>query len=100
MAVQLRHKPAAQAVRHLVRRKVVNPDPGKGPERDFERAGPINAALKRVLAEPAFELTEDLALELFAAGKKESLREQRKVLVPVQFPDEFVIADRCEIQIT
>src|SRR3954451_7461939 len=99
VAVKSRQKIPAKAVRHLRPHKMVHPDPGQSPERYLERAGPIDAALKRILLDPSVDLPEDLSAIPLVSREEMCLCEKHQVLMAVQLPDEFVVSDRGEIEI-
>jgi hypothetical protein len=67
-------------------------DPRQRAKRYFQRAGPVDTALERILFEPCGKLALDLCEEFAAAGKAECLCQQDQMLVAVQFPDDFVVA--------
>ena len=79
--------------------EVPDPDPRERAESDFESAGPIDAALKRVLVEPGFELGKEFGKVFGLAVEQMGLGEEDKVLVAAEFPDEFVIADGVEVEV-
>jgi hypothetical protein len=70
---------------------VAYPEPGQRAEGDFERTGPIDANRVGVLALPVRPLGQDLVAET-------GLRQCDKVLVAVQLPDDFVVADLIEVE--
>src|SRR5713101_172953 len=78
---------------------MVQPDPGKRPESDFEAAAPVDAVQERILLPPGGQLTLRLAQKLLATREQERLRQNHHVLVPVQLPDDLVIPGALEIQI-
>ncbi len=97
--IQRREEAFTELRGHGFADKLPEPDPRYCPESHFESAGPIDAALKRVLGEPGFELSEDLVKILGFAGKQMGLGQENKMLMTVEFPDEFVVAHCFETQI-
>src|SRR5689334_19935652 len=59
--IQRGEEAAPKLFRHGRRSQMINPDPGKRAEGYFERAGPIDSTLKRILREPAIDLRPNLA---------------------------------------
>lgn len=47
--------------------------------------------MKRVLREPAFELADDFAEEILAAGETVSLGEENQVSVAIELPNDLVV---------
>src|SRR5712692_4332092 len=76
-----------------------HPDPGERPESDFERAGPIDSPKKWIPLEPALQLIPDLSQEIVASGEQERLSQQHQMLMPIQLPDNFVVANFVEVEI-
>lgn len=70
-----------------------------GAEGDFEGAGPVDAALEGIFAEPVIDLAFDFGEEFGARGKQPGLGEEHEVLVAAEFPDEFVIAGAGEVEV-
>src|SRR5579863_595231 len=56
MLIQTFAKPSAPSIAQVSARQVIDPHPGKRPERYFERARPVDPALHRIRLEPAIEL--------------------------------------------
>src|SRR5579884_3060336 len=83
----------------MIADEVVNPDPGERSECDFERTGPVHSAYEGIGGDPAFDFLLDFAQVFCAAGDEESLSNSDEVLVAVQLPDPFVIANGIEIEI-
>src|SRR5579871_3353055 len=67
--------------------QMVDPDPGKRPESDFESARPVDPPPERVLLQPACELGLDLREIRRFSRQAEGLRQDDQVLVPVQLPN-------------
>ena len=97
--VQGGQEPAAQRFRHLAPRHHPEPRPGQAAERRLEGAGPIDAAQERVLIHPAFQLAERFVQELPPAAQQKGLGQQRQMLMAIQLPDHFVVANPREIEI-
>jgi len=76
-----------------------DPRPGQGAKRCFQSAGPVDSPAERILVQPAFQLAEDLPVAGGIVLHAARLRQQHQVLVPVQFPDDLVIARTLEIQV-
>src|SRR6185437_10168662 len=76
-------KSLAKIRRHARALQVINPGPRQRPEGHFERAGPVDAALERVLSHPALKLAEEIGFVRIVAGDERGLREQNQVLVAV-----------------
>src|SRR5260370_31088331 len=77
----------------------MDPDPRQAAKCDLESASPVDPLLNGILPTPAFELPHDLAQKLLAAGEQVSLRQQHQVLMPVEFPDTFVVAGLGRVEI-
>src|SRR5579863_7612646 len=99
MLVKPIQKPLAKRLAETISHQVIDPDPGESAESDFERAGPIDPALKRVLREPAFQFAFDLREKLLPARKQICLGQQNQVLVPVKLPDIFVVAGSGGVEV-
>ena len=99
MPIEFRQELLVQMVRHLAAGQMIQPHPGERAHGHFQGAGPVDPAQERVLFYPVLPLAKGLVQKLAPVGEEESLREQWKMLVPVQFPDDFVIARAREIQV-
>ena len=99
VTVEFSEKASAEVFAHARADEVEDPDPGQGAERDFERAGPVDAALEGVLVPPVFELAKDVLAVRLVAGEHGSLGQQNKMLVAIDFPNELVIAGSSEVEI-
>src|SRR5436190_1293176 len=99
MLVKSGEKSLPEAFGEAVRQQVMNPDPGERAETDFERARPIDPSMQRILIEPTFDLPVNLFREIGAARQNVRLRQQDKMLVPVQLPDDLVIAGARGVEI-
>src|ERR1035437_2680025 len=75
------------------------PVPGESAEGHLQGAGPVDSPQEWVGIQPALDLAEGFVQVLAAASQEERLCQEREVLVTVQFPDHFVIADSREVQI-
>src|ERR1700733_12983465 len=89
---------SAKKVIVKVSEKVANPEPGKGAEGDFQRAGPVDADGVRVFALTVIPLRPQLPGEAVVFSQPPGFGKGDKVLVAVQFPDDFVIANLIEIE--
>jgi hypothetical protein len=85
-------EPGRLVVRGIRGEELDGPGPGHRPEGRFQHAGPVDAAFGRVRLDPAFELgDEDVAIAA-VAGQPERASERAPVLMPVQLPDDLVVA--------
>ena len=80
--------------------KSFHPQPGKSTEADFEAARPIDANGVRILRTPVVPLRDDLIHEPPIIRDGVSFGQRNQMLVPVQFPDNFRVADFLIIEIT
>ena len=78
---------------------MIDPKPGQCSKRHFECAGPVGSPMKRVLGDPTFELQANLIQMPGLASQPIGPRQNNQVLVPVQFPDGFVIARARRVQV-
>ena len=78
--------------RQMFAHKMVSPNPGQRPEGHFQRAGPIDSPAVRVLCKPALELSLNLFEICGVSGEPICLGQQHELLVPVQLPNELVVA--------
>src|SRR5580698_10871910 len=85
--------------RHLAANQVIHPDPGQGAKGDFERAGPVGPAMKRVGRDPAFELRLNFVPMASVAGQQIRLGQDNQVLMTVQFPDQLVVARAGRVEV-
>src|SRR5882762_2962117 len=97
--VQCRQETAPEILRHCRRSQMINPNPGERAERYLEGARPVDAALERILFEPALDLRADFEWVLFCSRQRIRLPQQNQVLVPVQLPYEFMVSHGGKIQI-
>ena len=88
-----------QWLTQLSANQVIDPQPGERPERYLQRARPVDSPQKRILLPPAGELPLDFVPVCPVASEQLGLGKHHQVLVPVQFPDVFVIPNLAEIQI-
>src|SRR5579863_6805318 len=79
--------------------QVVDPQPRQCPESDFQGAGPVNAAPVPILLEPAIEKFLQMVQKLAPPGKLPGLCQRHQMLMPIQFPDNFVIPHPRRVQI-
>src|SRR5580698_8484361 len=85
--------------RHVAANQVIDPDPGQGAKRDFESAGPVGPAMKRVGRDPAFELRLNFVPMASVAGQQKRLGQDNQVLMTIQFPDQFVVARAGRVEV-
>jgi len=78
---------------------MISPNPRQRPEGHFERTGPIDSPAVRVLREPALQLSLNFAEICGVRREPISLGQKHEVLVPVQLPNELVVASLGRIQI-
>src|SRR6185437_2599476 len=83
MKIQEPQKSFAEIRRHARALQVINPGTRQRPECHFERAGPVDAALERVLSHPALKLAEEIGFVRVVASDERGLRQQNQVLVAV-----------------
>ena len=74
--------------------EVDRPQPRERPEPELEHARPVDADERRVRVEPARELREQRGRDSGVAGQPEGAAEREPVLMPIQLPDDLVIAAR------
>src|SRR5439155_21422065 len=89
-----REKTCPQRLRHLIARHMPEPCPRERAKGHLQRARPVDSPQKRIRVQPALHLPECLVEILPPTGQPERLRQQREVLVSVQFPDHLVVATR------
>src|ERR1041385_1123198 len=99
MPVELDQAARAQRGVQLLVRHPPEPCPRHRTKRHFERARPIDAAQEGVLLDPRLELPEGFVEVLAAPALEPCLRQHRQMLMTIQLPYHFVIADAREIQI-
>src|SRR2546423_9976437 len=78
----------------------MHPNAGEAAESYFQAARPINADSIRILCMPAAPLREYFSCEAIFSGKAVRLDQRNQMLVAVQFPSDFAVADLSKIQIT
>src|SRR5438309_3054807 len=93
----LRAKPWDQTLRTLKHK--VHPKPRKASKRHLKTAGPVHANGIWILAMPALPLPEQFRNKLLVAAKTVRFGQGDQMLVPVQLPCNFAVADFCEIQV-
>ena len=81
-----------------VSEQIPNPEPGQAAECHFERAGPVDAERIRIRLLPRMPLVDEFIGIDAIAGQEPSFGQRDQMLVAVQFPDDFVIADCVKIQ--
>ena len=67
VAIEFGQKALAKSRRHLRAEQVPNPNPRKRAKGDFQRAGPIDAALEGIFRPPVIELPKDALAVLLRA---------------------------------
>src|ERR1700682_1650584 len=80
-------------------RQMPHPSPRQGTEGYLKRTRPVDAALERILFEPTPKLGLDLRQGFAVAVKAVVLRQDHEMLMPVQFPNYFVVSDACLIKV-
>ncbi len=99
MLIELAEPFHAELRNHLVACQVIDPDPRHRPETHFQRAGPIDPAMIRIRREPAFELRANLLQVRRISTQAERLRQKHEMLMPIRFPNHFMIAPAPGVQI-
>ena len=99
VAVEFGQEAAAKGGGHFGAGHLPEPRPGEGAECHFQGAGPIDAAQEGIGVEPTGELGEGFLQVGSIAGEKPGLGEQRQVLMAIEFPNYFVVADLGEIEV-
>src|SRR5579863_2562364 len=97
--MELVQETAAQSGRHAAAGQLINPHPGECSKADLERTRPVDAAMKRIRGDPAFDLGPDLVQEAIVAREQKSLREQHQVLMAVQLPNDLMVSGLRRVQI-
>ena len=97
--VQTSQQTAAAGGRHVVSGQVINPHPRKRSEGYLQRAAEVDAALERILLKPTLHLLTEIVEKLPPPSQSPGLREQNQLLMPIQLPDDFVVAHARRIQI-
>ena len=75
------------------------PNPRQCPEPDLERAGPVDTALKGIIAPPQIQLPSYLVAIWLISGEYKGLREQDQMLMAIDLPNPLVIAGRGQVEI-
>ena len=68
------------------------PNPRNRPKRDFQTAEPINAESGRILLHPAFDVPRESRRVAFFAGQAISQPKREKMLMTIEFPNDFFVA--------
>ena len=71
---------------------MIRPDPRQRAERHFQRAGPIDSAIIGIRREPAFQLRANFVQVRVIASEQNACASRHQMLMPIRFPDHFVIA--------
>src|SRR5579863_10468496 len=79
--------------------QIPDPEPRKAPESDFQAASPIDPIRVRILFLPLIPLAKQFFGVSDVTGETICLGECDQMLMSVQFPCNFVIANAREIQI-
>src|ERR1700736_92099 len=79
--------------------QMTHPSPRQGTEGYLKRTRPVDATLKRILLEPTPKLGLDLRQGFAVPVKTVVLRQDHEMLMPVQFPNYFVISDARLIKV-
>src|SRR5436190_22225897 len=77
---------------------MAHPQPRKAAESHFQAASPVNAEGVRIRMLPAIPLRNHFADIAFLPGETPGLGERGQMLMPIQFPDDFVIANFGEVE--
>jgi hypothetical protein len=77
---------------------MIQRDPGKRPESDFEGAAPVDAAQERIRLPSGGQLTFSFAQKLLVAREVERLRLNHQMLMPVKLPGDLVIPGRSKFR--
>ena len=93
---QVRPKPLRNGA--AFRQQVPHPKPRQAPERHFKRTSPIHADRVGVLLLPVVPKRQQLRDELLPPGQPVRLRQRGQPLLPVQLPDDLVVADLLEVE--
>jgi len=78
---------------------MIHPDPRKRAERDLQRTRPIGSPMEWILLHPTIQLRAYFFEISRFAGQQVSLRQHHQVLMPVQLPDDFVVAREAGIEV-
>src|ERR1700730_17248363 len=73
--------------------EIPDPEPGQAAECHFEGACPVDAERIGIVLPPRIPLRHQFSCVDPVASQAPSFSERHQMLVPVQFPDDFVIAD-------
>src|SRR5439155_9166906 len=79
-------------------KQVMHPEPGHAAERDFEAAATIYSERIRISASPRRQLLQEFSHITVLMGQLPSFCQRDQVLMPIQLPDDFVVADLIEIE--
>ena len=73
-------------------KEMKRPYPRHSPERHLEAACPVDAHSRRVLLHPGGEMTGKCLSVTLVTGQPVCHAEREKILMPVQFPDDLLVA--------
>src|SRR5439155_1122379 len=79
--------------------KKIGPNPGETTEGHFQAAGPVYAEWVGVFSVPVLPLVEYFLGKLLITGKPVRLRQNHKMLMAIQLPNDFAVASFFKIQI-
>ena len=99
VTIKLGGQTIAKARRQAIAYPAQNPYPGECAESDLQGACPIDPSQERIVFEPGFEQPGALVRVFVAASEKSCHGEHSELLMPIQFPDNFVIANLGRIEI-
>src|ERR1700758_2980089 len=74
-------------------KQVISPQPRQAAEGDFKAAGPVDSDGIRIVGVPVAPLPQNLVSKAAIASQSERLRERHQMLVTIQFPSDFAVAD-------
>src|SRR5437870_6577721 len=72
--------------------KKIGPNPGETTEGHFQAAGPVYAEWVGVFSVPVLPLVEYFLGKLLITGKPVRLRQNHKMLMAIQLPNDFAVA--------
>ena len=87
-------RPRQPVVDRRIDEEIDRPEPGQRPNAELEHARPVDPDERRIRVKPACELLEARGAIPAIARQPERPAELRPVLMPIQFPDDLVIAAR------
>src|SRR5215467_3263170 len=78
--------------------EMIHPDPGETAEGDFERTAPVNSKWIWIGFDPAVPLVTEFVEIFRIVAEEPGLGQGHQMLVAVEFPGNFVVADNCEFE--